>query len=383
VPYFSRLKIAGHNRDRPATRMADYDDIADLIGLVCDAALEWQAWPAALNCLADFVGAAQVSLVTYDMSTHVVAGVAPRQDPDYMRSYVEYWAARNPLWPRSAFAPIGALITPEMFIRREDYARTDFVNEWASPQGMEAALGINVNLEGPASTVLAVYRPYSRGDFDDRERALFGALAPHLRRAAQLRLRLSGIERKEAGFVEALHRLHQGVLLADAGARIVFANRAAEEILAARDGLRCDGGVLRAEKPAETARLHRLIALCSGPEAALGAAGGPTLISRTPGRHPLSLLVIPPRMGTAPLFVAGAAIVFVTDPEREHPVREESLRWQFGLTPAEAAVAAAALRGDGLTARRQSWASRSRPHAPICARSSTRPTRAARPSSSA
>ncbi len=59
---------------------------------------------------------------------------------------------------------------------------------------------------------------------------------------------------------EALDWLHQGVVLVDRGGRVVFANDAARRILADRVGLRCEDGVLQADKPSDTSGLRRLIA---------------------------------------------------------------------------------------------------------------------------
>jgi hypothetical protein len=75
-------------------------------------------------------------------------------------------------------------------------------------------------VEGPVSTVVAAHRPYSEGDFDATETRLFAALIPHLRRAVQLQLRLSGLDRPPEGSAEILSRLQLGVMLVDAEARL-------------------------------------------------------------------------------------------------------------------------------------------------------------------
>src|SRR5947209_1051100 len=74
------------------------------------------------------------------------------------------------------------------------------------------------------------------------------ALIPHLQRAVQLQLRLAGVDGPPTGSAEILNRLLQGVLLVDAGARVIFANRAAERMLRAGGGLFLGRDGLRAVK---------------------------------------------------------------------------------------------------------------------------------------
>ena len=75
-------------------------ELSELIGLIYDAALNPEAWPVMLNCLADVLSA-QCSLIgSHNSSTDAVAMTAPRTDLQYLRSFAEYWAGRNFIWKR-------------------------------------------------------------------------------------------------------------------------------------------------------------------------------------------------------------------------------------------------------------------------------------------
>lgn len=164
----------------------------------------------------------------------------------------------------------------------------------------------------------------------------------------QLQLRLAGLNGLPESSAEILNLLLQGVILVDGEARVIFANRAAEGVLRGGRGLfsGCDG--LRAEMPGETRRLRRLVARCAAPGPRLGGAGGRLLLSREHGL-PLTVFVAPhySRLGWID-FVRPRAILFVSDPEATVARRKRWLRENFGLTSAEAAVAAEILRADGL-----------------------------------
>jgi DNA-binding CsgD family transcriptional regulator len=239
---------------------------------------------------------------------------------------------------------------PETFMSREEHCRTEIFNEWYKPQGAEALMRTNLLIEGPVSTVVTVGRRYSEGDFDTSEIRLFAALIPHLQRAVQLQLRLAGVEGPPTGTAEMLNRLVQGVLLVDAGARVIFANRAAERMLRAGSGVFLGRDGLRAETAGDTRLLRQIIADCAEPRDELGGAGGRVRLSRE-DRAPLTVLVIPHRTRLAWIdIVRPRATLFITDPEEAAIVRRESLRQDFGLTPAEAGFAREVLKADGLQA---------------------------------
>jgi DNA-binding CsgD family transcriptional regulator len=205
-------------------------------------------------------------------------------------------------------------------------------------------------VEGPLSTVIAAYRPYAEGDFDATETGLFAALIPHLQRAVQLQLRLAGLHGVPEGSAEILNRLLQGVVLVDGEARVIFANRAAESMLRAGRGLFLGRDGLRAELPAENRRLRHIIAGCAAPRPGLGGAGGRLRLSREHG-VPLTVVIAPHHARFSWIdMVRPSAILFITDPEATVDVHRQWLREDFGLTPAEAAVAVEVLEADGLQA---------------------------------
>jgi DNA-binding CsgD family transcriptional regulator len=233
---------------------------------------------------------------------------------------------------------------------REEYCRTDIFNKWYKPQGIEAMMRTNLLIEGPVSTVVTVGRRYWEGDFGTTEIRLFTALIPHLQRAVQLQLRLAGVDGPPPGSAEMLNRLREGVLLVDASARVIFANRAAERMLRAGGGVFLAHDGLRAETAGETQLLRRIIADCAKPRDELGGAGGRLRLSRE-DRAPLTVLVLPQRAQLTWIdVVRPRAILFITNPGEASVVRRESLRQDFGLTPAEAGFTREVLKADGLQA---------------------------------
>jgi hypothetical protein len=172
-----------------------FHDLSEFVGLIYDTALDPDAWPNMLDRLADLLTATTgAHFGSYNSRTYVTRNVAPRFDPQYIRSFSEYWAGRDVFWQRGANYPVGVVFTPETFMSREEHCRTEIFNEWYKPQGAEALMRTNLLIESPVSTVVTVGRRYSEGDFGTSEIRLFAALIPHLQRAVQLQLRLAGVE---------------------------------------------------------------------------------------------------------------------------------------------------------------------------------------------
>ena len=66
---------------------------------------------------------------------------------------------------------------------------------------------------------------------------LLQRLIPHLQRAVQMTLKMANLDALRSAGFEALDCLSEGVVLADSTARVVFANRVAEAMLARAEGI--------------------------------------------------------------------------------------------------------------------------------------------------
>jgi DNA-binding CsgD family transcriptional regulator len=154
--------------------------------------------------------------------------------------------------------------------------------------------------------------------------------------------RLAELEIERNAAFDALDHLPWGVVLVDHHGNRLVANRRAQEILMAGDGLMAHGDSLRAELADETARLDRL--LCSALKGAgdqAPSAGGTLSITRPSGAHPLSVLVVPLRTKAEGLGDrVPAAAIFLSDPDMRPDSNEQHLRELYALTVVEARLAA-------------------------------------------
>ena len=320
-------------------------EFISLVGAIYDAAAGTSKWPDALLQLAAIYNAQMAGFASYSPNPAECWGVMGPDNPDLTREYLTYYHTKNILLERTLHEPAGALHTDTMVMPKRAFRRTEFYNDFLSRHGIHAMSHLVVtNTDGRISEV-AIHR---RQDFDRADLRVLGRLYPHLRRAFDFSVRLNHADLYQAAAFEALERLDRAALLVDAAARVLFANRPAEQLFHDGAGLRLHAGSLSAEVAAEAARLRRAIGQCHAPDSTEPA----TLpISRGSARAPLSVSIVPVRSsGPLAMPTAVRAMVLIIDPEQSKKPPAELLRQRFGLTRAEAALALEIVRGEGVQA---------------------------------
>jgi DNA-binding CsgD family transcriptional regulator len=151
--------------------------------------------------------------------------------------------------------------------------------------------------------------------------------------------------RRDSVALGALDQLRAGVIVTNNSGQVIEMNRAAEFIVRLEDGLNIRNGRLCARRTFETAKIAKLVAAAT--EHKLGAAAGRMLVGRCDGLPPYVLTVTPLRTRTA-IHDWRLALIIVVDPQRHSP-SEKDLAEFFGLSPAEARLAAALLTGKTLS----------------------------------
>ena len=355
-PVGARASLAPHAPERrrgaraPARPHAA-DPPPALLAAIYDAATAPSRWPDVLAGLAAALGGNAATLHAGPAGGPCRITAAYGLGEDALRAYGGRCAALDPVvagaaakgtaWARPATAREAAGAGLE---------RTAFFTGWMRPNGIGDVLCLGLLPPGAGDhATIAVARPRWGPRFGPAESALLSRLAPHLRRAMEVQRRLAAAAAAPpAGpLAEALDRLAAGIALSDAGGAVVWANRSAERLLRHGDGLSLDrGGVLRASAPGASEALRRLV------RAAAGGAEGAIPVPRPSGRAALALHAVPlpgraGREGAAP---RPSVLLLLSDPERAAPdaALRHRLRGAYGLTEAEAAVAARAARGVGL-----------------------------------
>lgn len=313
------------------------------------AALEPARWPGVLAAIAGAVNSPGAVLQVHSRAGGAVlfAAVGGIEEAA-LAEYARDWAAHDPRLAAGLSGRVGETIDALEHLDVAGFRDSPIYHEFLGPLGLGATLGAIVHADREIFAAASAQRALRPPGFDAEEKRHFAALVPHLGRAVKIGHELGAAAAARRAFGAALDRLPRGVLLVDARSGLRYANRYAEEVLATGDGLRVECGRLVAATPEATAALRRLVGGAADPTACGGAAAGGCLALARPSlRRPLELLVAPLTPELAPIAAGrAAAALFLVDPERQLELPVVVLRQLYGLTPAEARLAA--LVGEGL-----------------------------------
>lgn len=171
----------------------------------------------------------------------------------------------------------------------------------------------------------------------------------HLQRALAIGTRLGSLGAIQRVGTALLDRHPAAILLLDEHKSVVYANRGAEAFGSEMDGVRLSReGILLARKH-DNDKLQALIAGVLSVAAPPGTCGGVMRALRPSGKRAYGILVAPIASRYPALMTFRPAVcIVITDPEARASLPLDRLRGGFGLTEAEAMLAAVLANGEDL-----------------------------------
>jgi DNA-binding CsgD family transcriptional regulator len=306
-------------------------------------------WTPLLDEIMQFLAGKAIALISHDFNHNLGSVLFARgYNQRYLGSYASYharlnvWLARERDYRTPGTIHIGDQLVPE-----QELVRSRFYTEWLHPQDLHHRLCGVLSREEATTVFLEVLRPRESDGFDEHDVERFRVLLPHLQRALRMRRRLVDLEVFRDAALCALDQLPWGVVFVDEHRNRLAANRHADEILVAGDGLTARGNILRADLADETARLERLLnSALDRSGAQRSSAGGTLSITRPSGAPPLSVAVVPLDIEMETFGERGRiAALFVTDPDIPLDSHEQHLRELYALTAGEARLTSLLLQG--------------------------------------
>jgi DNA-binding CsgD family transcriptional regulator/PAS domain-containing protein len=198
--------------------------------------------------------------------------------------------------------------------------------------------------------VLVLHRDLAdRHDFSPDDQAFALRLLPHLHQSVQSALRFEAERERTQSLEGAVDRLRCALVLTTPDGSVRWANRAARDIFARRDRLWVQAEQLRTAWPHETANLRRLIARVSADgKSARPLAEHFFVLGRSEQGHPLQIMIQPVTTDSGRHVDrrdSRNVMLVLSDPCTAPDLPAEILEALFGLSPAEARLAAALCRG--------------------------------------
>src|SRR5262245_47110941 len=325
-----------------------HQELSDVIGRIYDCTLDPSRWEPTLDALRSLVACRSAQLALVDLrQRRILIQKTLGLEAHWLELQGKYLSEIAGFAERhldSGLSMDQPLVTSRLASPAR-YAASPYFQEWARPQGYVDVVQINLIRTPTRMSGLALGRHESEGIVEERDIELMRLLVPHVRRAVTISNVLDVQVIEKARLAATLDTLKLGVVLANEDSRILYANRAAEEMM--RDGgpLRDRRGVLRVEGAAASAEIRTAIGLAARNESAIGKAGLAVRLTEE-DEVPLVAHVLPLAGGEVRtrLEPAAAAAVFI-NPEVDDAASAKVLSTTFGLTPAETRVLVRVLTG--------------------------------------
>lgn len=334
----------------PARREAaplPFDQFSALVGAIYQGPLEAVPWSSALVMLREILRANFAALILRPASADQQALVVRATDhgPEvYNSRYIHYQAFSSDPF---VGLPVDKVVTIDEMIG-PSFVQGEFYKAFLEPNNIRYILGGDIVTEGGADCRLRVNRPPGDRNFSDKDKALLQALLPHLKRAVTLHSRMELIETERRLYSTTMDRMLVGTVVFDEKGAIMRTNRAADTILAEKDGIRIAQNGLHADFPAEDRELQRLVKLALSSHGAVPMVPEALAVTRRSGKASLGVLVRPIPVGEwSEDRHRPTAVAFIRDPEHKSHLSQDLIRHLFGLTAAEATLAL--LLANGLT----------------------------------
>lgn len=318
----------------------------------CDASLNPALWPDAMAALADAADAD-----TAFTAEHTTGGDVGRITHSWgvdTKLLVTYPEAAVPLsqWLHEAKvvgSPPRVWDGEDIVIDGRPLGRSSFGSDWLQAQNLHYVLiGIAADADGEVDVVV-LGRSRRRGRFSAEAAARLADLLPHLHRrlaasgAAQLAKTVQGAA------ATALRGVPLGVALIRADGGVLFANTTANAVINDGDILSLSNGALSLGQPGRRGRFRELLTRIAG-MVKDGEQVSPRAIAvpRPSRQRPVSLLIWPLPDATEVGPDEPVAVVFIGDPEHRGEIDPMRLCDLYGLSRAEARVAALLAQGHRL-----------------------------------
>jgi DNA-binding CsgD family transcriptional regulator len=322
-----------------------------VIGTLYDAALDETLWPRALQALADYTGSQAATFWTLDSSPQPTLPLLTifNFDPAFMREYLEGMVPEDPTVQYLVRHPNQPIVHDGLFITEREKNRLHYYDWHGRYSDTRFRMVGQTHPAGGIQAGVALHRTRQAGRYEPQDLERFAFLYKHLARALAIGFRLGSLGALQQCTASVLDSNPAAILFLNSERRIVYANRSAEALRTASDGIRLlDDRIVMARK-AEQSQLDALIGCVIQGTKSINARGGLMRVVRPSGKRPYAILVTPVG-GNLPALSAlhPSVLIVITDPDAVSLLPNDRLRSAFLLTDAEAQLATLIAAGDDL-----------------------------------
>lgn len=314
-----------------------------LIADVYEAALRPEMWRTTLHKAANIFGAEGASLLSSPPSE---AAIFWSEGLDGLaEAFVQgNWHLNNLRMERGLnLRHTKPVLTESDLFTPEELDRLPYNAEFINRSGFRWMAGSVIHEAPDSFTVFTLERKTKTDRFEAGEIEALEACLPHLRRSADIAVRLGASVGD--GMLNAFEELGCAAILLDHAGKVQRVNRRAQAYIGSE--ITISKGLLSTAHIEANAALERLTGVLLAPHTADQLAQITVAIPRATGR-PLLAYGIPILRSARDVFLRCTAILVIVDPDEHLAPSELFLRQIFKLTPAEIRLALALASGSSL-----------------------------------
>jgi DNA-binding CsgD family transcriptional regulator len=257
--------------------------------------------------------------------------------PEWMRDYSSAWVFADP-WQAAALARPNVPLVLHEVVPERAFISSPIFNDFIRPSGDDTLHCMGGRFSTSSGDgMLAVHRGAGDKAFEAADLSRLQVYSREFERLFKVRGELAAARRDSANARGALDALAWAIVIVSADARVLSANAAADRVLRRGDGLAVRRGVLCVAE-GSNATLHAALQRASS---AQGHVAQSQAVARPSDRLPYLVTICPLQDGRR-------LMLLFRDPDVEDESLVGRLRGLFGLTLAEAAVAADLAKGSAL-----------------------------------
>ncbi len=298
--------------------------------------------------VADLVHASSAHLVALNpIRNTVLRDEAFRTDPVMVKQYTETWCTKDILMEPFLRSVVGEPRPDHELVSRRLWERSELFNELARPFDLPNVLPTLLHCSPDKIVALSLKASARQGPFQAPDVRRLKIVVPHIRRALEIKDRLSFTNVRADSLAKSLDSVSFGVIILDATGRILEASAAAEQLINASSGIgKTSDGRIALREPAGS-ELRRWLLAGSSP---LLNTEGLLHVPRC-GTSAISVLATRiPLQATSWLSGSPRWMLLLFDPERRIQVSTEVIARDLGLSPREAQVAGLLAAGSDVNA---------------------------------
>lgn len=322
-----------------------HDDLSSLIGQIYDCAVQPDLWPQTLNSIKRSLDLAVLQVVSVD-GYHLRQGQAVQTlafKTLFEHNWINDFARHFNKIPggQDWFATdIDVPVSQMQLINEADFRNSEFYRDWIAPRGLRDTCTMHLVKRDQLSCALTASGSETRDLFNDDDREMFRQLAPHIRRSLMIGDMLDDGAYKLSVYREILDRISTGVMIVSHGAKLVYANSAAEELLKTGQSLKLRNGTIESAYAAYASGFRAALdRACSDSDSDIGNFGNGIPLPSKEGEIAVSYILPLGKSDHRRSLGPGHAAVFISAAGTNLPPSQEILSALSGLTSSESRIA--------------------------------------------